>query len=59
VSKTCCLYRIGVRCSMMPKILGVVKRKCIYVTNVPCYKCHLQIEEFDDRDYLAEHGVIK
>jgi hypothetical protein len=53
-----CLYCDGDKCSRLPRILGIFKRKCVYATDVPHFPCHLEIRS-PDRDFLQGKGIVK
>jgi len=48
------------KCNRIPKLFGVFKRNCIYINDVPHYKCHLQreISNPPTKEELQEMGII-
>lgn len=53
-----CIHCHKERCSAMPRILGIFKRKCIYAVDVPHFPCHLETHS-PDSNFLRGKGIIK
>ncbi len=53
-----CLFCEGEKCSRLPKLFGIFKRKCVYAIDVPHYPCHLEVRK-PTKDFLLGRGIIR